>query len=365
MWNEVSLVAMGVVCGALGMAWYCRRRLAIRLTEETARLEAIQATTSTHYQSAICATLAPLVPIMNGQLQGVIAQTEQAILDLGQRFQEIAHRAKEQANESAALFSSGDEDDVDVVGETSKMLEQFVRDVSQSATIAMSVSTTMDKMDSSTKAISGILGEITFIADQTRLLALNAAIEAARAGEHGRGFAVVADEVTKLANRSGQAAINIKKLVMDVQRESQQAMTEVAELASVDLTKTLASKEKLDHMTKTLTEKNDALRSNVGNTQLSAERLGQDIAAIVMALQFQDIARQKIEHVIEPLKVLQEDLLSATRGVAPESFNGTTEYVHKLQHSYTMREERQVHSTSLGTDHGAAQQAAHEDIVLF
>lgn len=365
MWNEAVLAAMGVVCGALGMAGYCRRRLAIRLTEETARLEAMQAKTSTQYQSAICATLAPLVPIMNGQLQGVIAQSEQAILDLGQRFQEIAHRAKEQANESAALFSSGDEEDVDVVGETSKMLEQFVRDVSQSATIAMSVSTTMDKMDSSTKAISGILGEITFIADQTRLLALNAAIEAARAGEHGRGFAVVADEVTKLANRSGQAAINIKKLVMDVQRESQQAMTEVAELASVDLTKTLASKEKLDHMTKTLTEKNDALRSNVGNTQLSAERLGQDIAAIVMALQFQDIARQKIEHVIEPLQVLQEDLLAATRGAAPESFNGTMEYVHKLQQSYTMREERQVHSTNLGTDHGAAQQAAHEDIVLF
>lgn len=365
MWNEVSLAATGVACGALGMAWYCRRRLAIRLTEETARLEAIQVATSTHYQSGICATLAPLVPIMNGQLQGVITQTEQAILDLGQRFQEIAHRAKEQANESAALFSTGDEEDVDVVGETSKMLDQFVRDVSQSATIAMSVSTTMDKMDSSTKAISGILGEITFIADQTRLLALNAAIEAARAGEHGRGFAVVADEVTKLANRSGQAAINIKKLVMDVRRESHQAMTEVAELASVDLSKTLSSKEKLDRMTKTLTEKNDALRSNVGNTQLSAERLGQDIAAIVMALQFQDIARQKIEHVIEPLKALQEDLLAATRGVEPESFNGTTEYVHKLQRSYTMREERQVHSTNLGTDHGAAQQTAQEDIVLF
>lgn len=332
--------------------------------EEAARLQATHMS-SGQYQAAICATLAPLVPVMNGQLQGVIAQTEQAILDLGQRFQEIAHRAKEQANESAALFAIGDEDDVDIVGETSKMLDQFVRDVSQSSTIAMSVSTTMDKMDSSTKAISGILGEITFIADQTRLLALNAAVEAARAGEHGRGFAVVADEVTKLANRSGQAAINIKKLVMDVQRESHQAMTEVEALASVDLTKTLASKEKLDRMTKSLTEKNDALRSNVGHTQLSAERLGQDVAAIVTALQFQDIARQRIEHVIEPLKVLQEDLLAATRGVAPESFNGTTEYVHKLQHSYTMREERQVYSTNLGTNHAAVQQTVHEDIVLF
>lgn len=146
---------------------------------------------------------------------------------------------------------------------------------------------------------------------------MNAAIEAARAGEHSRGFAVVADEVTKLANRSGQAAINIKKLVTDVQRESQQAMNEIQELASVDLTKTLSSKERLDHMTKVLTEKNTALRTSVGSTQLHAERLGQDIAAIVMALQFQDIARQKIEHVIEPLTKLHHDLNAAVQNAPP------------------------------------------------
>lgn len=362
MWIEGATFIAGTACGVAGAWWACRIRQA---AGDAARLEAARLADQSPPESAICATLTPLVPILTGQLRSVIAQTEQAIMQLGQRFQDIAGRAKQQAAESAALFQDGSANEEDLVAQMSEMFTLFVNDVMQSATVAMSVSTTMDKMDSSTKAISGILGEITFIADQTRLLALNAAIEAARAGEHGRGFAVVADEVTKLANRSGQAAINIKKLVMDVQRESQQAMTEVAELASVDLTKTLASKDKLDHMTKTLTEKNDALRSNVGNTQLSAERLGQDIAAIVMALQFQDIARQKIEHVIEPLKALQEDLLAATRGEAPESFNGTTEYVHKLQQSYTMREERQVHCTNLGTDQGAAQPAAHEDIVLF
>ena len=365
MWNEVSLAAIGVVCGALGMAGYCRRRLAIRLTEETARLEAIQATTSTHYQSAICATLAPLVPILTGQLRSVIAQTEQAIMQLGQRFQDIAERAKQQAAESAALFNNGDVNEKDLVAQMSEMFSLFVKEVLQSATIAMSVSTTMDKMDNSTQAIGGMLGEITFIADQTRLLALNAAIEAARAGEHGRGFAVVADEVTKLANRSSQAAISIRKMVADVQAQSQQAMTEIQALASIDLTKTLESKEKLDGMTKSLTDKNDALRSNVGETQANAERIGQDIASIIMSLQFQDSVRQQIEHVMEPLEVLKLDLTAVYTGHAPVSFDGTDRFVQDLQNRYTMQDERLIHSAAGKGGHRATADAPTEDIVLF
>lgn len=365
MWNEAVYWTLGVVCGALGAGWQYRHRGTDRRAGNAAGTSAAQAEGLAQHHVAVCTTLGPLVPILNGQLQGVISQTEEAILNLGQRFQEIAHRAKEQANESAVLFSSEDAGDVDIVAETSMMLDQFVRDVSQSATIAMSVSLTMDKMDTSTKAISGILGEITFIADQTRLLALNAAIEAARAGEHGRGFAVVAEEVTKLANRSGQAAINIRKLVTDVRRESHQAMTEVEALASVDLSKTLAAKDKLDHMTKSLTEKNDALRSNVGDTQLSAERLGQDIAAIVMALQFQDMTRQKLEHVIAPLEALSNDLQAVQAGQEPSVFDGTQTLLHQLQRSYTMHDERHVLASATGHTAPADGKEAEETVTLF
>jgi methyl-accepting chemotaxis protein len=73
----------------------------------------------------------------------------------------------------------------------------------------------MRAIKSSSEQIAEIISVITEIAEQTNLLALNAAIEAARAGVHGRGFAVVADEVGKLAQRSSEAAKEIKLLIRD------------------------------------------------------------------------------------------------------------------------------------------------------
>lgn len=359
---EWILFLAGAGCGVAGTLWQCQRH---RASHGPSRHVEQTLPPATSHNMAIAKTLQTVAPILSEQLRGVIAQTEHAISDLSERFKDIAVRTQHQAKESEALFSTEATNESDLVGQTTIMLDKFVNDVSQSATIAMSVSMTMDKMDSSTRAISGILGEITFIADQTRLLALNAAIEAARAGEHGRGFAVVADEVTKLANRSGQAAIHIKKLVTDVQRESQQAMTEIQDLASVDLTKTLESKDKLDNMTKSLSAKNERLRASVGDTQAQAERLTQDIATIVMALQFQDIIRQRIEHVVEPLELLQKDLQAAHTGHAPITFDGSEQYLQRLLKSYTMQEERQVLAQATGETIEEPHQPQQEDVVLF
>ena len=97
--------------------------------------------------------------------------------------------------------------------EARDMVHETKQSAEKSGEIVRSAVTAMGRIEGSSAKINQIIGVIDEIAFQTNLLALNAGVEAARAGEAGRGFAVVAQEVRELAQRSANAAKEIKTLI--------------------------------------------------------------------------------------------------------------------------------------------------------
>lgn len=347
-WLSIGLlVGSGLVTGLAWRVW--RPRLEAERTRAKAERDRLEACCQMWEAFAGCAS--PLIPVMVEQLKAVSSQTEAAALELCARFQRISQRAQAQAGQAAHLVSGAAQAEggspltvETVLQEIDSTLGRFVQDVQKTAQVTANVVTVMGKVDASTKAITESLAEVEFIADQTRLLALNAAIEAARAGEHGRGFAVVADEVTKLANRSGGAATNIRMLIDRVRNSTERAMQELAALASVNLSEILSAREWVEQQARVIVERNAELRAKVSQAGAQAEELVRDISQIVMSMQFQDMTRQMIEHVNAPLLKVHAHLtgLASADGDCPAPTAEAFRDLRGLDRSYTMESERAI-----------------------
>ncbi|WP_235538060.1 methyl-accepting chemotaxis protein [Pelomonas sp. Root1217] len=163
------------------------------------------------------------------------------------------------------------------------------------------VVTTMDAISTSSRKISDIIGTIDGIAFQTNILALNAAVEAARAGEQGRGFAVVAGEVRLLAQRSAEAAKEIKSLIGDSVTKVESGSAQV-----------LAARETIGQMVNEVRKVTDL----VGEITVSSREQSEGVGQINAAVSQLDQATQQNAALVEQTAAAAESMRMQTAKLA-------------------------------------------------
>jgi methyl-accepting chemotaxis protein len=227
--NMLGLIA-AIAVGLLAFSWSITRVLRARVSisqEVVDRVREGNFTVAIHdsardelspllrAMSEMQATLTVVVQSVRENAESVAtasAQIAQGNLDLSQRTEQQASSLQETAASMEQLGAT-----VRHTAENARQashLAQGATDVAlKGGTVVGQVVSTMKGINESSRKIADIIGVIDGIAFQTNILALNAAVEAARAGDQGRGFAVVAGEVRSLAQRSADAAKEIKALI--------------------------------------------------------------------------------------------------------------------------------------------------------
>jgi methyl-accepting chemotaxis protein len=302
-----------------------------------------------------------IIPVLVRQLEDVIQQTETAALEIGDKFMGIVQKARSQAtNASHSLGDiSGSEgnSEENLIDISKGSLLAVIKNFKLVADVAQQSLRNMETIIADTGNIGEVVAEIEYIADQTNLLALNASIEAARAGQHGRGFAVVADEVRRLSTRSTGAGTDIRKLVHKVDRSISEIYKQTTERADECGKKSTEAESMALRAFQGLDEQMERAKNGLERISAETESLAQDISGVIYSMQFQDITRQRIEHVMQPLediKIEFEEALGTMQNISTKIQHwehcGDLSFLEGI---YTMESERQAMIETLS----AAQQA--------
>ena len=242
-------VFAAIIAALVAMAWYIGCALRRRVTAAQTVAERVRdGDLTTRVVDDVHDEFAPLLSALGGMqtsLSRIVSDVRvsaesvaTASAEIAQGNQDLSSRTEHQASAlqqtSATMNELGTtvRHNADNAQQANQLAVTASSRAAQGGNVVSQVVETMHGINESSRKIADIISVIDGIAFQTNILALNAAVEAARAGEQGRGFAVVAGEVRNLAQRSAQAAREIKGLITTSVERVEQGSALVAQAGS-------------------------------------------------------------------------------------------------------------------------------------
>jgi methyl-accepting chemotaxis protein len=214
------------------------------------------------------------------QVQGTVSSMSMASSEIATGNHDLSVRTEQTASNLQAAASALEQlagtvkQSADTATEANELAHGAAAAASRGGQVVEQVIGSMQQITESSRRIADIIGVIDGIAFQTNILALNAAVEAARAGEQGRGFAVVASEVRSLAQRSAQAAKEIKSLI-GASVESVESGSSLAQQAGSAMSEIVSGIERVNTLMGEIAAATRDQRDGIGQVNRSVGQLDQ------------------------------------------------------------------------------------------
>jgi methyl-accepting chemotaxis protein len=311
------------------------------ISAEAAEVDAIQ-----HVTSAVKSKVS-VFPILTEQLKAVIKQTDSAAEGLITAFMGINRQAKKQLKSVQELFGNiSEQSGVSTLSETQQELQEIQSNFASMVTFFDRSIEMISDVVSQLSRVDQFALKIKKIGQMTNILALNAAIEAAHTGDAGSGFKVIASEINTLSKDSNSSIIEIaeitEKLTSNVGKIKQELESVHQDTMNIGKRTDKLFSLAMGKIGETLQDAAAKMNTIAGDAAV----LNKDISNVVVSIQFQDITRQRIEHVITPLETLQKEIseiigrVESGETCLTQSPLSSTD--SSLMEHYTMESEREV-----------------------